>query len=69
MANEKVRRLTNGQWELILNDENGVVFAAATKEEAERMAAAYLKGDTAVKKSVVRKDVEKKKKGLLQGES
>ena len=67
MANEKIKRLPNGQWECVIDDNEKIVLEAANEEEAERMAAAYKRGDSAVRARVARKVTDKARSSLLKG--
>ena len=61
-----MKKLSNGQWECIVNEKENLAVVAATKEEAQRMAEAYRKGDTTVvRKRIERKAVEKSRTALL----
>lgn len=74
MAAEKIKKTADGKWEWTgeVPDGAGVVsvqtFVADTKEEAERLAKAYLErvaGKKPVAKQVARSEQAKAKTGLL----
>jgi hypothetical protein len=63
MAEIKVKKRPDGKWELV--DEPGKVFDADDREEAERLAKAYLeKGGQAVKR-VAREELDKAKTSVV----
>ena len=45
MEEKKLQKLPNGKWEYLVDEKGGMIVVADTKEEAERMAQAYFKGD------------------------
>lgn len=61
----KLKSLPGGKWEYLIDDDEKVVFAAETKEEAERMAEAFLKGEGPVMRRVPRTDGAKPKSALV----
>ena len=66
MAEIKVKKRPDGKWELV--DEPGKIFDADDREEAERLAKAYLekraKGGQPVKR-VAREDLDKVKTSVI----
>ena len=66
MANEKLRKLPNGQWEYLVDEKGELIVVADTQAEAERMAKAYFAGNKAIaKKRVARRDVDKARTKLV----
>lgn len=65
MGNDKLKKLPNGKWAYLV-DENGDMIVADTQEEAERLAKAYINGDkSVVKKRVARQDADKARKSVI----
>lgn len=66
MANENMKKLPNGKWEYLVDEDNEMIVVADTQEEAERMAKAYLAGNKSVaKKRVARGGGDKARKTLV----
>lgn len=61
-----LKRLPGGKWEYLIDDDEKVVFAAGTQEEAERMAEAFLKGEGPVMRRIPRAEGEKPKSALVE---
>jgi len=69
MENEMLRQLPNGKWEYLVDEEGEMIVLADTREEAERLAEAYRKGETSVaRKRVARAAVEKPRTALVEEE-
>lgn len=66
MANENMKKLPNGKWEYLVDEDKEMIVVADTQEEAERMAKAYFAGNKAVaKKRVARKTGDKARTTLI----
>ena len=68
MAANNIRRRPDGKWELITEDGKASPVVADTKEEAERLAKAYLEklaAKTSAAKRVVRTEQNKPKTSVL----
>ena len=69
MANDKLKKLPNGKWEYLVDEKGDMIVVADTQEEAERLAAAYFKGDKSVaKKRVARAGADKARKSVIGNE-
>ena len=67
MDEKKLQKLPNGKWEYLVDEKGGMIVVADTKEEAERMAQAYFKGDKALaRKRIARREVEKSRTALIR---
>jgi hypothetical protein len=67
MANEKIKKLPNGKWEYLVNEEGDMIVVADTLEEAERMAKAYFAGNKSVAKKRVARGTGDKARTTLVG--
>ena len=66
MANGNLKKLPNGKWEYLVDEDGDMIVVADTQDEAERLAAAYFKGDKSVaKKRVARGTADKAGKSVL----
>ena len=66
MEEKKLQKLPNGKWEYLVDEKGAMIVVADTKEEAERMAQAYFKGDKALaRKRIARREVEKSRTALV----
>lgn len=66
---DKLRKLPDGQWEYLVDEEAGLVVVASSEEEAERMAEAYKKGDRSLaRKRVARRGADKARSKLVNGD-
>jgi len=66
MANEKIKKLPNGKWEYLVDEDGDMIVLADTQQEAERMARAYFAGDKAVaKKRIARGTGDKARTSLV----
>ena len=66
MDGKKLQQLRNGKWEYLVDEEGEMIVVANTKEEAERMAEAYFKGDrTVARKRIARREIEKPSTALV----
>jgi len=69
MEKEMLRQLPNGKWEYLVDEAGEMIVLADTREEAERLAEAYRKGETSVaRKRVARAAVEKPRTALVEEE-
>lgn len=66
MANERMKKLPNGKWEYLVDEDGDMIVVADTQEEAERMAEAYFAGNKAVaKKRIARGAGDKARTSLI----
>ena len=68
MANEKMKKLPNGKWEYLVDDDGEMIVVADTQEEAERMAKAYFAGDKALAKKRIARGAGDKARTALVGQ-
>lgn len=68
MGNDKLKKLPNGKWEYLVDEDGDMIVVADTQEEAERLAKAYFSGNKSVaQKRVARKDADKARKSVIGG--
>ncbi len=68
MANEKMKKLPNGKWEFLVDEDGDMIVVADTEEEAKRMAKAYFAGDKSVAKKRIARGAGDRSRTKLVGE-